>query len=99
MAAPPDPGSSGGEVPPAQPLREALDGVAEHGAWHPRRVLPQKPLLDGAAPLAHFAEHPTHRLMNEIVGIVPQHAGDPQRVRELAPLDVVKGRDDRNTPL
>jgi len=56
-------------------------------------------LLDAAVPLADFAQHPADRLVDQVVRVAQQRAGDGERVVVRAGLDVRKGREDGDAPI
>ena len=62
------------EIPPF--ARESLDGVAKHRARHVLRMQPEEVLLDWLTAFADFPEHPTDRLMDEVVRIGQQDTRD-----------------------
>ena len=81
------------QIFPPQLLRKPLDGVAEHGAGHGPAVLFEELLfLLLPAAFADLTEHPADGLVNEVVAVVHEHLRDLQGLRELALLDVAKGR-------
>jgi len=88
-----------GEVPLPLTLREVLDRISQRGPGHRPVVLPQERLLNGSIALPDLAQHPAHRLVNEIVAVGEQQRGDAKRRGELTLLDPVERREHRDAPL
>ena len=47
-----------------------LERVAEHGPGHLVGVPVEKPLQDGAIPIARLPEHPTDGLVHEVLAVI-----------------------------
>jgi hypothetical protein len=76
-----------------------LDRIPEHRARHSVIMFAQESVEHLPVPLSNLAQHPPDRLVNQIVRVVQQQRGDPQRGRELVALDEVESRDNGDPPL
>ena len=76
-----------------------LDRVAEHRPWHARVVLGQKGIEDSPISVPHFAEHPAHCLMDQVLRIIYQQGGNGQCWPKLPVPDEVLGGDYGNPTL
>jgi hypothetical protein len=59
----------------------------------------EEPLLHLPVALPDLAEHPPHRLVNEVVIVAHQPLGHAKSERVLAALDPAERRDHRDPPL
>src|SRR5687767_2571714 len=80
-------------------LRVPLDRVPEHCPRHSRVMLRQEGIQGCPIPVAHFAQHPPNRLVNQVLVIVDQKPGDRERRPELTFPDEILGGDHRNPAL
>jgi hypothetical protein len=76
-----------------------LDGIPEHCPRHLLVMLFQEHILGPTVALSHLSQHPTHRLVDQIVGIPEEKPGDVQCRPELILLDEMIGRDNGDSPL
>src|SRR5258706_1674086 len=76
-----------------------IDRVAEHRPRHLPVMLVQERVFDFPIALPNFPQHPADRFVDQIMGILEKQPRDLQGRPEFVPLDEIKGRDNRDSPL
>ena len=77
-------------------FRQLFNGISKHGTRHLARVLAKKIAKGDFIDFAHFAQHPTGDLVNQIVFMIQEPFGNDQGVDKITLFDEMKRRHHRD---